>query len=237
MHHTNYPHMLKILILTSFTILIALTVNLYLIPEVISSSESSSLSPEDSGDDNENNGSGSEDDSPQDDSGISDTSNLDGSESDDGGFRQTDERELKGDDYGEEEEPPASTDRGDNPLEGLNLPSGWGKEECAKYLKSLGGSDETNVGDVIVGPFETREDYCKRILGGAGIDTSNTTTTTKSELMNQSGLTNNISATEGDFVITEEGKPSEPCIVITEEGMPSGPKRPQPQPSPSPKPC
>jgi hypothetical protein len=71
-----------------------------------------------------------------------------------------------------------------------------------------------------------------------GIDTSNITTAATTELMNQTGLINNNNATEGDLVITEEGKPSEPCLVITEEGMPTKDRpQPQPQPSPSPKPC
>jgi hypothetical protein len=201
---------------------------------------SSSPSSEDNEDDNDNDGSGPQDNSPQDDSEGTDSSSEgsgDDGNNDNNGIRQTDDQDLIDDDGDDGVEPPTSTERGGNPLDGLNLRNlEKDKADCEKYLKSLGGSDGTNIGDTIENPFETKEEFCKRILGGAGIDIRNTTMGTTSVLMNQTGLINNDNATE--MVIKEEGMPS-PCIVIKEEGMPSGPSRPQPQPqpSPSPKPC
>ncbi|MGC1131234.1 MAG: hypothetical protein WA941_00320 [Nitrososphaeraceae archaeon] len=235
MHDADYLRMFRVLI-TFTIIIITLTVNPYLIPQVISSSESSSLSSEDSDD------SGSQNESPQDDSETDDNSNGGSNDNDDnnndnGGIGQTDDQELTSDDDDEiDKEPPTSTERGGNPLEGLNVGKELGKEECEKYLKSLGGGDDTNIGDTIENPFKTKEEICKGILGGEGIDVRNTTTTVTSELTNQTDLIDNSNSTEGELVITEEGTPS-PCIVISEEGTPSGPGRPQPQPSPSPKPC
>jgi hypothetical protein len=104
--------MLKFSVLITFTIIIiTLTVNPFLIPQVISSSESSSLSPEDSGDEN---GSGSEDGSPRDDSGHSDISSPEDNKGDDSGIGQPDEQELTGDDdrNGVDNIPPSSTERG-----------------------------------------------------------------------------------------------------------------------------
>lgn len=238
-----YRSMLKSLVLITIAI-VTLTFNPYLVPQVDSSPESSAPTSEDNDDDNNDNDvSGPQVDSPKDDSQGTDSS-LDGSGDDDNndnGFKQTDEQNLIGDngDASVDEEPPTSTERGGNPLEGLNIGKARHKVACEKYLKSLGGGDETNVGDIIVDPFETREEYCKRILG-AGIDISNTTKTTISELMNQTGsvINKNNSTTEGDIIIREEGT-SSPCIIIREEGTSSGPNPPQPQPSPqpSPKPC
>lgn len=248
MHHTDYLYMLKFHVLITFTIIIiTLTVNPYLIPQVISSSEPSSLSPEGSGDGDESNGSEEMNKGDLINKLTEDEGDNTRDLVDDNGIRQTDEeQDLTGDDEdGADEEPPTSTERGvmgGNPLEGLNVNKAREKADCERYLKSLGGSDDTNIGDTIEIPFgETREEYCKRILGGEGIDISNTTTTTATnQLMNQTDLvsTNDSNnSTEGELVITEEGT-SSPCIVITEEGMPSGPNRPEPpQPSPSPKPC
>ena len=232
--------MLKLLVLINLIIIIvSFTVSPYMISQVDSSPADSSPSS----DDDDNNGLGPQDNSPQDDSdgtdGSSDGSGDDDN-SDDNGFEQTDDQNLIGDDNGAgvDEEPPTSTERGGNPLEGLNLRNlEKEKADCDKYLKSLGGTDGTNVGDTIEDPFETKEEYCKRILGGAGIDIRNTTMTTTSELMNQTDSIKNNNSIEGDIIITEEGT-SSPCIIIREEGTPSGPSRPEPpQPSPSPKPC
>ena len=192
-------------------------------------SGSTSLPSSDKNADENAGGDDPQDDSPQDDStgtgGSSDGNgdDDDGGNNDNDGIGQTDDQNLVGDDDRADEEPPTSTERGGNPLEGLNVGKAGDKVACEKYLKSLGGGDETNVGDIIVDPFETREEHCKRILG-AGIDISNNTMTTTSELMNQTGLINNNNATEGE-------------MIIKEEGTSSGPSRPQPQPSPSPKPC
>ena len=233
--------MLKLLVLINLIVIISPTVNPYLISQVDASPATSSPSSDDDDDDDDddNDGSDPQDDSPQDDSKGTDSSS-DGSGDDDdndNGFEQTGDEQNPiggGDGASVDEEPPTSTERGGNPLEGLNLRNlEKEKADCDKYLKSLGGSDGTNVGDTIENLFETKEEYCKRILGGAGIDILNTTMTTTSEPMNQTGLTNNNNSTEGDIIITEEGTPS-PCIIIREEGVPSGPSQPQPQPSPTP---
>jgi hypothetical protein len=158
--------MLKLLVLINLIVIISLNVNPYLISQVDASPATSSPS---SDDDDDNDASGPQDDSPQDDSkGIDSSSNGSGDDDDnDNGFEQTgDEQDPigAGDGASVDEEPPTSTERGGNPLDGLNLRNlEKEKADCDKYLKSLGGSDGTNVGDTIENPFETKEEYCKRI--------------------------------------------------------------------------
>ena len=102
MHYTGYLHMLKYLVPISFVITITLTVNPYLILQVNSSSESSSLSPEGSGDDDESDGTGET-------NGSSNESGDDGDESNDNdGISQTDDQKLESDDDVAVEEPPRS---------------------------------------------------------------------------------------------------------------------------------
>jgi len=245
MRHTDYQHMLKFPVLITFTIIIiTLTVNPYLIPRVESTPSSYENNEGNEG------GIGNGDSEPQENSPQDDSSGTSGSDEngdddsngndDDNGIGPTDDQNPVGDDRdagGVDEEPPTSTERGGNPLEGLNVGKTLGKAECEKYLKSLGGGDDTNIGDTIEDPFKTKEEICRGLLGGApGIDILNTTMPTTSGLMNQTDLINNNNITEGDIIITKEGT-SSPCIMIREEGSPSGPSRPQPQPSPSPRPC
>jgi len=150
-----------------------------MIPQGISSSETSSLSPEDSRDGNENGGSGSEDESPQDASGDSDSSSPDDNEGDDNGIGQTDEQELTSDNG----ETPTSTERqvqqeGD-PIPDVDVTLCYGNKHYDYKLKKY-----------VPSPKE-------------GINTGNVTTTATSELMNQTGVNNNNS-TEGDLIIKEE---------------------------------
>ena len=207
--------MSKLLVLT-LIILTALTVTPYLIPQVISSSESSSPSPEDSVDDgDENNGS--------EEMNKGDLIN-----------KLTEEQDLAGDNG---EEP---TDGGTvAPTDGVESTE-VDEKKCVTNKEGVKFCFERLPPDELPCELMEVEDpglpdiVCKPPK--EGINTGNIPIMNMSELTNQSGVDNNNS-TEGDFVITEEGKPSEPCIVINEEGMPSGPRQPQPQPSPSPKPC
>lgn len=142
--------------------------------------ECSGSDSEGSGNGNDNNGSGPQDISQGSDS-SSDGSGDDGVNNDDNVLDQNDERNLVDDDpdEAEDKEPPTSTERGGgNPLEGLNLRKlEKEKADCDKYLKSLGGGDETSVGDTIQDPFKTKEEYCRGLLGGApGINIRNGTT-------------------------------------------------------------
>ena len=103
MHHTDYPDMLKLLVLT-LVILTTFTVIPYLIPQGISTSDSSSISTEDSVDDNESDGSRLEVESTPDD--------LEGADSSSDGI---------------DEDPPTSMERQGDPIPDVDV------SLCGKY--------------------------------------------------------------------------------------------------------
>lgn len=224
MHHIDFSYMLKLLVLT-FVIITTLTVNPYLTLQVESSPESSSLSSDDNGDDgDENNGS--------EEMNKGDLIN-----------KLTEEQDLAGENG---EEP---TDGGTvAPPNGVESTEADEKKKCVtnkegvKFCFERLPHDELPCPEPIVVDDPPLNPDVLCVPPKEGIDTSNITTPAISELMNQTEPIDNVNTTEGDFVITEEGKPSELCLVINEEGTPSSPGRPQPpqpspQPSPSPKPC
>lgn len=115
--------MSKLLALTTLIIIITLTFNLNLIPYVNSSPESFFPSLEDTGDDYESNDSG---EMNKGDLIHKLTKNeVDGTRDlpyDNGTVQTYKEQDLTGyDKDGADEEPPTSTERGGNPLDGLNL--------------------------------------------------------------------------------------------------------------------
>ena len=155
--------MSKLLALTTLIIIITLTFNLNLIPYVNSSPEPSTRSPEDIGNDYESNGSGemnkgdlinklklTEND-------VDDIRDL----TDDNGIIQAyEEQELTGNDEdGVDEQPPTSTERGGNPLEGLNLSKSKLLAQCLALKQETKGIE-------IKDPFgeeKTLEEKCKEM--------------------------------------------------------------------------
>jgi hypothetical protein len=225
---------LKLVVLITLIIII-LTVNPYLIPQVDSSLASSSPSLDDDNGgnkDNDNNGSEPQDNSPQDDSQGTDSSS-DGVEPTGGGTEApSDGVEPTGEVGGGSEGEVGPVPPGDDQEEAEETKVCVTNKEGVKFCFETLPPDELPCPEPIV--VEDTELVC--LPPREGIDTSNITTAATSELINQTGLINNNNATDGEMIIKEEGT-SSPCIIIKEEGTPSGPNYPQPQPSPSPNPC
>jgi hypothetical protein len=155
-------YMSKLLALTTLIIIITLTFNLNLIPYVNSSPEPSTPSPEDIGDDYESNGSGemnkgdlinklklTEND-------VDDTRDL---QYDNGIVQTYEEQDITGyNEDGVDDEPPTSTERGGNPLEGLNLSK-------SKLLAQCEALKQETKGHEIEVPSEekTLEEKCKEM--------------------------------------------------------------------------
>jgi hypothetical protein len=160
MYQIYHLYMSKLLALTTLIIIITLTFNLNLTPYVNSSPESSFPSPEDIGDDYESNGLGEMNKgdliNKLTENEVGDTRDL---PYDNRIIQTYEEQDLTGyNEDGADEEPPTSTERGGNPLEGLNLSKSKLLAQCEALKRETKGHE-------IEDPFndKTLEDKCKEL--------------------------------------------------------------------------